>query len=39
MVLKCRLALGYAYPAYGCYKTLELNAPQMERLRFWCQYW
>ncbi|KAG0544611.1 hypothetical protein BDA96_02G290900 [Sorghum bicolor] len=33
------LALGYAYPAYGCYKTLELNAPQMERLRFWCQYW
>ncbi|RCV12668.1 hypothetical protein SEVIR_2G298200v4 [Setaria viridis] len=33
------LALGYAYPAYDCYKTLELNTPQMEQLRFWCQYW
>ncbi|ONM23112.1 HVA22-like protein i, partial [Zea mays] len=34
------LALGYACPAYDCYKTLELNAPpQVERLRFWCQYW
>ena len=40
LVLKCRLALGYACPAYDCYKTLELNAPpQVERLRFWCQYW
>ncbi|RLN36286.1 hypothetical protein C2845_PM03G04380 [Panicum miliaceum] len=33
------LVLGYAYPAYDCFKTLELNAPQMEQLRFWCQYW
>ncbi|KAJ1290575.1 hypothetical protein BS78_02G254500 [Paspalum vaginatum] len=33
------LALGYAYPAYDCYKTLQLKEPQMERLRFWCQYW
>ncbi|KAL6601685.1 hypothetical protein ACP70R_044905 [Stipagrostis hirtigluma subsp. patula] len=33
------LALGYAYPAYDCYKTLERNVPQMEHLRFWCQYW
>ncbi|XP_062199894.1 putative HVA22-like protein g [Phragmites australis] len=33
------LALGYAYPAYDCYKTLELNKPQMEQLRFWCKYW
>ncbi|KAF0924414.1 hypothetical protein E2562_010081 [Oryza meyeriana var. granulata] len=33
------LILGYAYPAYDCYKTLELNKPQIDRLRFWCQYW
>ncbi|TVU10172.1 hypothetical protein EJB05_43683 [Eragrostis curvula] len=31
--------LGYAYPAYNCYKTLEQNAARMEHLRFWCQYW
>ena len=37
--LECRLVLGYAYPAYDCYKALELNTPQMEQLRFWCQYW
>ncbi|KAF8700995.1 hypothetical protein HU200_033887 [Digitaria exilis] len=37
--LECRLALGYAYPAYECYKTLERNAPEMEQLRFWCRYW
>lgn len=33
------LALGYAYPAYDCYKTLKLNNPQIEQLRFCCQYW
>ncbi|RLM86585.1 hypothetical protein C2845_PM04G20980 [Panicum miliaceum] len=33
------LVLCYAYPAYDCYKTLELSTPQMEQLRFWCQYW
>ncbi|WVZ65676.1 hypothetical protein U9M48_014999 [Paspalum notatum var. saurae] len=33
------LALGYAYPAYDCYKTLQLKETQMEQLRFWCQYW
>ncbi|GJM99362.1 hypothetical protein PR202_ga16455 [Eleusine coracana subsp. coracana] len=37
--LECSLVLGYAYPAYDCYKTLEGNSPRMERLRFWCQYW
>ncbi|PNT65018.1 hypothetical protein BRADI_4g36236v3, partial [Brachypodium distachyon] len=37
--LRCSLALGYAYPAYGCYKTLELRPPQIEQLLFWCQYW
>ncbi|KAF0893265.1 hypothetical protein E2562_023907 [Oryza meyeriana var. granulata] len=33
------LILGYAYPAYDCYKTVELNRPEIEKLRFWCQYW
>ncbi|CAD6341873.1 unnamed protein product [Miscanthus lutarioriparius] len=33
------LVLGYAYPAYDCYKTVELNRPEAEQLRFWCQYW
>lgn len=33
------LALGYVYPAYKCYKTVELNKPEIEQLRFWCQYW
>uniref|UniRef100_A0A2C9U0H0 HVA22-like protein n=1 Tax=Manihot esculenta TaxID=3983 RepID=A0A2C9U0H0_MANES len=30
---------GYAYPAYECYKTVEKNKPEIEHLRFWCQYW
>jgi receptor expression-enhancing protein 1/2/3/4 len=38
-VPSCRLVLGYAYPAYDCYKTVELNRPEVEQLRFWCQYW
>ncbi|KAG8377907.1 hypothetical protein BUALT_Bualt08G0082400 [Buddleja alternifolia] len=33
------LIFGYAYPAYECYKTVELNKPEIEELRFWCQYW
>ncbi|XP_020600048.1 putative HVA22-like protein g [Phalaenopsis equestris] len=33
------LILGYAYPAYACYKTVELNKPEIEKLVFWCQYW
>jgi receptor expression-enhancing protein 1/2/3/4 len=36
----CRLlllALGYAYPAYACFKALERRKP--EGLRLWCQYW
>ncbi|CAL4916211.1 unnamed protein product [Urochloa decumbens] len=33
------LAFGYAYPAYECYKTVELNKPEIEHLIFWCQYW
>lgn len=34
-----RLILGYAYPAYECFKTVELNKPDIEQLLFWCQYW
>lgn len=34
-----RMALGYAYPAYECYKIVEKNKPEIEDLRFWCQYW
>ncbi|PWZ05692.1 putative HVA22-like protein g [Zea mays] len=34
-----RLAFGYAYPAYECYKTVELNKPEIVQLTFWCQYW
>ncbi|XP_073276355.1 putative HVA22-like protein g [Primulina huaijiensis] len=33
------LIFGYAYPAYKCYKTVELNKPEIEQLLFWCQYW
>ncbi|KAG8057941.1 hypothetical protein GUJ93_ZPchr0002g24019 [Zizania palustris] len=33
------LILGYAYPAYDCYKAVELNRPEVAQLRFWCQYW
>ncbi|XP_033129191.1 HVA22-like protein i isoform X1 [Brassica rapa] len=33
------MLLGYAYPAYECYKTVEKNRPEIEQLRFWCQYW
>ncbi|KAE8731390.1 HVA22-like protein h [Hibiscus syriacus] len=33
------MAFGYAYPAYECYKTVEMNKPDIDQLRFWCQYW
>ncbi|XP_010416462.1 PREDICTED: putative HVA22-like protein g [Camelina sativa] len=33
------MVFGYAYPAYECYKTVELNKPEIENLQFWCQYW
>ncbi|XP_054800445.1 HVA22-like protein j isoform X2 [Prosopis cineraria] len=33
------LLMGYAYPGFECYKTVEKNAVQIEELRFWCQYW
>ncbi|KAH6820270.1 Abscisic acid-responsive family protein [Perilla frutescens var. hirtella] len=33
------MIFGYVYPAYECYKSVELNKPDIEQLRFWCQYW
>ncbi|KAJ9695011.1 hypothetical protein PVL29_010484 [Vitis rotundifolia] len=33
------MLLGYAYPAFECYKTVEKNKVEIEELRFWCQYW
>ncbi|XP_047327403.1 putative HVA22-like protein g [Impatiens glandulifera] len=33
------MVFGYAYPAYECFKTVEKNKPDIEDLRFWCQYW
>ncbi|GER43400.1 HVA22-like protein J [Striga asiatica] len=33
------LALGYAYPAFLCFKTIEKNRVAIQELRFWCQYW
>ncbi|KAM7255852.1 hypothetical protein ACFE04_011593 [Oxalis oulophora] len=33
------LLLGYAYPAFECYKTVEKNKVSIDDLRFWCQYW
>ncbi|XP_077241332.1 putative HVA22-like protein g [Tasmannia lanceolata] len=31
--------LGYVYPAFECFKTVEKNRADVEQLRFWCQYW
>ncbi|KAG0588158.1 hypothetical protein KC19_2G220800 [Ceratodon purpureus] len=33
------VAVGYVYPAYECYKIVEMRQPELEHLRFWCQYW
>lgn len=33
------MMFGYAYPAYECFKVVEMNKPDIEQLRFWCQYW
>ncbi|CAL0309987.1 unnamed protein product [Lupinus luteus] len=33
------LILGYAYPGFECYKTVERNKVDFVELRFWCQYW
>ncbi|PWA41503.1 TB2/DP1/HVA22-related protein [Artemisia annua] len=33
------LILGYAYPAFECFKTIEKHGAPNAELRFWCQYW
>ncbi|XP_017417246.1 HVA22-like protein i isoform X2 [Vigna angularis] len=33
------LLLGYAYPGFECYKTVENSRAGNDELRFWCQYW
>ncbi|KAK9062432.1 hypothetical protein SSX86_019618 [Deinandra increscens subsp. villosa] len=33
------LILGYAYPAFECFKTIENPGVGNAELRFWCQYW
>ncbi|KAL4182926.1 hypothetical protein AMTRI_Chr11g152660 [Amborella trichopoda] len=33
------IVLGYAYPAYECFKCVEENKTDVDQLRFWCQYW
>ncbi|KAJ8899126.1 hypothetical protein K2173_010589 [Erythroxylum novogranatense] len=33
------LFLGYAYPAFECFKSVEKNKVDNAELRFWCQYW
>lgn len=33
------LLLAYLYPAYECFKNIEKNKPDVDGLRFWCQYW
>ncbi|KAL8059304.1 hypothetical protein ABFX02_03G077200 [Erythranthe guttata] len=31
--------LGFVYPAFECFKIVEMNKPDVEQLRFWCKYW
>ncbi|XP_022144299.1 HVA22-like protein i isoform X2 [Momordica charantia] len=33
------MILGYAYPAYECYKTVKNSQPEIEQLHYWCKYW
>ncbi|KAG0459644.1 hypothetical protein HPP92_022772 [Vanilla planifolia] len=33
------LVLGYAYPAFECFKLMEERKIEEEQLLFWCQYW
>ncbi|XP_022748865.1 putative HVA22-like protein g [Durio zibethinus] len=33
------MVFGYACPAYHCFKAVENNKPEIQQLRFWCQYW
>ncbi|ONK57494.1 uncharacterized protein A4U43_C09F1080 [Asparagus officinalis] len=33
------LMLGYAYPAFECFKAMEMTQINVGQLHFWCQYW
>eukprot|EP00249_Psilotum_nudum_P006473 c19797_g1_i1 orf=234-689(-) len=33
------MVVGYIYPAYECFKSVERTRPVVEQLQFWCQYW
>ncbi|KFK25027.1 hypothetical protein AALP_AA8G057700 [Arabis alpina] len=33
------LLVGYAYPAYKCYKSVEKKKLEIQELRYWCKYW
>ncbi|EPS57872.1 hypothetical protein M569_16945, partial [Genlisea aurea] len=40
LITRCLiLVLGYAYPAFQCFKTVEKSRVENDELRFWCQYW
>ncbi|KAK8958678.1 HVA22-like protein j [Platanthera guangdongensis] len=33
------LVLGYAYPAFECFKLMEKSKIDVQQLLFWCEYW
>ncbi|KAJ0976650.1 hypothetical protein J5N97_012160 [Dioscorea zingiberensis] len=33
------LLLGYAYPAFECFKVVEKSNGEIQELKFWCKYW
>ncbi|XP_068664225.1 putative HVA22-like protein g [Aristolochia californica] len=40
LITSCLILLfGYIYPAFECFKSVEVNKADIEQLRFWCQYW
>ncbi|KAI4364047.1 hypothetical protein MLD38_020190 [Melastoma candidum] len=40
LITRCLLmVMGYAYPAFRCFKSLEKRKPDNRELRFWCQFW
>ncbi|KAI4318807.1 hypothetical protein MLD38_032474 [Melastoma candidum] len=40
LITRCLLmVLGYAYPAFQCFKSIEKRRVDDRELRFWCQFW
>ncbi|KAH7440918.1 hypothetical protein KP509_03G016100 [Ceratopteris richardii] len=33
------MLVGYLYPAYKCFKCVEMNRLDTKQLTFWCKYW